>query len=292
MSELLPSWCNFTPVTTHIFRKSEKNRPGVVSRLVALRPRWHAHGVHSMPLWNVVPAETKPRTHLRHSSTGVSEWPPLTDTTGVARLFRPGPAFPPPWAGGRNPPWWSGADPHPLLAEHRPALRHQVCWDSHLLGELLLDKFCWLSSSPGFAESTYPLALAAFLGLKIYKYKNRNPEALPAKAAQMSVAFIWKNNSTALVLINLPSCGWEHKVDSTSQLKILFPSLPSHSGCWRGAACPGGRAPVPRGRCGAGSRERGSAAALREVSAGVLTRGAQGWGKQISWKLISWAWMG
>lgn len=189
---------------------------------LGLFPGWLPWGradtltVHSMPLWNVVPAETKPRTHLRHSSTGVSEWPPVTDTTGVARLFRPGPAFPSPRAGGRNPPQGSGADPHPLLAEHRPALRHQVCWDSHLLGELLLDKFCWLSSSPGFAESTYPVASAAFLGLRIYKYKNRNPEALPAKAVQMSVAFIRKNNSTALVLVNLPSCGWERKVDSTS----------------------------------------------------------------------------
>lgn len=65
-SELLPGWCNFTPVTAHIFRKSGKNRPGVVSLLVAFRLCWHARWVYSMPLWNVVPAEVKPRTHLRH----------------------------------------------------------------------------------------------------------------------------------------------------------------------------------------------------------------------------------
>lgn len=69
-SELLPGWCNFTPVTAHIFSKSEKNRPGVVSLLVAFRPRWHARWVYSMPLWNAVPAEAKPRTHLRRSSAG------------------------------------------------------------------------------------------------------------------------------------------------------------------------------------------------------------------------------
>lgn len=59
------------------------------------------------------------------------------------------------------------------------------------------------------------MASAAFLGLKIYKYKNRNPEALPAEAAHTSVAFIQKNNSMALVLLNLLSCGWEQYVDST-----------------------------------------------------------------------------
>jgi len=38
-SELLPGRCNFTPVTAHIFSKSEENRPGVVSPLVAFRLR-------------------------------------------------------------------------------------------------------------------------------------------------------------------------------------------------------------------------------------------------------------
>jgi len=69
------------------------------------------------------------------------------------------------------------------------------------------------------------VASAAFLGLKIYKYKNRNPEVLPAEAAQTSVAFIQKNNSTTPILLNLPSGGWEQEAGQY-QLKSPSPSLP------------------------------------------------------------------
>lgn len=109
-----------------------------------------------MPLWNAVPAEAKPRTHLRYGSAGVNKWPPVADSSGVSRLFRSGLAFPPPFAGGRSPPRGSGADPQPLLPEHQspsPPCRaspsagvleagsRAAHWDSRLLRELLLDSF-------------------------------------------------------------------------------------------------------------------------------------------------------
>lgn len=66
---------------------------------------------------------------------------------------------------------------------------------------------------------------AGFLELKICKC-NRNPKELPAENAQMSVAFIWNNNSATPILLNSTSDGWEQKAGQ-DQLKSLSLCLPS-----------------------------------------------------------------
>lgn len=81
------------------------------------------------------------------------------------------------------------------------------------------------------------MASAAFLELKIHKYKNRNPKTLPAEAAQTSVAFIQKNNSTIPILLNLPSGGWEQKSGQyLSKKSVPLPAI--IFGSRRVAACP------------------------------------------------------